>query len=217
MKQAIRIQDEQVAILREMAPAQVDTPVLVRTSHSGFTIILHWSTVAAILVAVAAVLVRELIEDDAWRVPLMNIHRQAGLFVLVALALRLAVRFTLGLLDVAHDMPRMLRLAAAGAHAALYAMLLALPLLGWATTSAHGVGLKLFGLMRLPALVRQDSDLADVLDDWHVWSAWGLLALVAMHVVAACWHHYVRRDRVLAAMLPLVRPRRGLGARAPGR
>ncbi len=217
MKQAIRIQDEQVAILREMAPAQVDTPVLVRTSHSGFTIILHWSTVAAILVAVAAVLVRELIEDDAWRVPLMNIHRQAGLFVLVALALRLIVRFTLGLLDVSHDMPRMLRLAAGAAHASLYAMLLALPLLGWATTSAHGVGLKLFGLMRLPALVRQDSDLADVLDDWHVWTAWGLLALVTMHVVAACWHHYVRRDRVLAAMLPLVRPRRAVGTRAPGR
>jgi cytochrome b561 len=55
--------------------------------------------------------------------------------------------------------------------------------------------------------VADDPDLADVLTDWHAWAAWGLLALLAAHIAAALWHHWVRRDGVLAAMLPLLRQR----------
>jgi cytochrome b561 len=178
-----------------------------RGRHRGATIVLHWSSVLAILVAAASGLAREVVEDDGWRVTLLGVHRQAGLFVLVALGLRLAVRFGAGMADFSRGLPRLVRLAAHGAHATLYATLLALPLLGWATTSAHGVGLRLFGLVALPSIARKDADLADALSDWHVWAAWGLLALVALHVAAACWHHFVRRDRVLSAMLPIVAPR----------
>ena len=199
-----------IHIPRLVLPRRLSTPRLdmaARTRHSAVTILLHWSSVLAILLATGAILTREAVEDDAWRNALLDVHRQAGLFVLVALGLRLAVRFAAGMADFTHELPPLLRLAAAAAHAALYAMLLALPLLGWATTSAHGVTLRLFGLVALPAIARKDSDLADTLGDWHLWAAWGLLALVAMHVAAACWHHFGRRDRVLSAMLPLARPR----------
>jgi len=97
--------------------------------------------------------------------------------------------------------------AALGAHLALYALLLTLPLLGLATSQAHAVHVRLFGLLQLPMLVPADADLADTLSDWHVWLAWALLVLVALHVAAALWHHAVRRDGVLHAMLPAVRRR----------
>ena len=204
MKQAIHI--PRIAFPRKASAPRLEAAP--RTRHSAATIALHWSTVLAIVLAATVILVREAVEDDAWRNALLAIHRQAGLFVLAALGLRLAVRLTAGMADFTHDLPRLLRLAAAGAHAALYAMLLALPLLGWATTSAHGVTLRLFGLVTLPAIARKDSDLADTLGDWHLWAAWGLLALVVTHLAAACWHHFSRRDRVLSAMLPVIRPRK---------
>jgi cytochrome b561 len=47
-----------------------------------------------------------------------------------------------------------------------------------------------------------DSELAGVLSDYHVLLAWILLIFVGMHAAAALWHHFVRRDAVLAAMLP---------------
>jgi cytochrome b561 len=72
---------------------------------------------------------------------------------------------------------------------------------------------KLFGLLPLPLLVRPDADLADRLGDLHAATAWVLLALVAVHIGAALWHHAVRRDGVLAAMLPLVRRRAAAGIR----
>ena len=79
---------------------------------------------------------------------------------------------------------------------------MALPVVGWVLTSAHGISLNLFGVVHLPQLVAADSELADTLSDYHVWLSWVLLALVVMHVGAALWHHFVRRDAVLKAMLP---------------
>jgi cytochrome b561 len=178
-----------------------------RTRHSAWTIALHWLSVLAIVVAATAALSRELTEDQPARTLLMTLHRQAGLVVIVALGLRLLARLSFGMKDFSVGLPLIMKLAAKSAHVALYATLLALPLLGWAVSNAHGVGLSLFGALPLPNLVQEDSDLADTLTDWHVWVAWALLGLVAMHIAAALWHHLARRDGVLSAMLPMVKSR----------
>ena len=190
----------------DSAPALVDL-TSARERHSTWTVALHWSSVVAIVVSVACGLAREVVENDQYRVTLLDIHRQAGLFVLLALALRLTVRFTAGMANHAGDLPPAVRLLALLSHLALYVALLLLPLLGMAVSNAHAVEVKLFGLFGLPSLVEADPDLADILTDFHVWGAWLLLVLVTMHVSAACWHHWVRRDAVLAAMLPFCKRR----------
>ena len=179
-----------------------------RHRHSTWTIALHWASVAAIAVAAVAALWRNAVEADALRGVLLEVHRQAGLFVLLALAVRLAVRWRHPLANHAGAMSRLLHLAAQGAHLALYAALLLLPLVGWAVSNAHAVTVKLFGILPLPMLVADDPDLADKLTDWHSWGAWALLALVTAHIGAAIWHHAIRRDNVLLAMLPLARRRK---------
>jgi cytochrome b561 len=173
--------------------------------HSWWTIALHWGSVVAIVVSVAAALWWDFIEDQALRVVLMNVHRQVGLVVLVAWVLRLMVRFRVGMADHSGESAAWMRWAAQAAHLALYALLLAMVLLGLALSNAHNVQITLFGMFPLPMLVGEDSDLAEALTDYHVWGAWALLALVAAHVAAACWHHWVRRDGVLVAMLPLAK------------
>lgn len=169
---------------------------------------LHWCSALAIVAALGLIWVRLVIdEDNPIRAPLLGMHRQLGLLVLLLWAARLAVRW-----HQRHHLPReplpaLLRLGAGLAHLALYALLLAIPLLGWSMTGARGQALALFNRLALPALAGADPDLADTLQDWHQWAAWTLLAMVALHVLAALWHHWVRRDGVLAAMLPLVRRR----------
>jgi cytochrome b561 len=175
--------------------------------HSPATIALHWGSALALVLCAAAGIARDWTDNDAWRVLLLDVHRQLGLLVLLALGLRLAVRWRVGMADHATGLSRPMKLAAHLAHLGLYALLLALPLLGLATSQAHAVKVRLLGLWQLPTLVAADPDLADTLSDWHLWAAWLLLALVVMHVLAAWWHHAHRRDGVLAAMLPLVKPR----------
>jgi cytochrome b561 len=176
--------------------------------HSTWTIALHWLSVLAIVVSVGAALWWDLTEDKALRIVLMGVHRQLGLLVLVALALRVMVRFGVGLADHSAGSPLWMRWAGHLAHFALYVLLLAMTLLGLALSNAHNVQVELFGLVKLPMLVGEDPDLADVLTEYHVWGAWALLALVLLHVAAACWHHWVRRDDVLVSMLPALKRRR---------
>lgn len=170
--------------------------------HPALTIAIHWITALAIAVAVAVMFVRDATEDRAWRQFLMEAHRQLGLIVLIGAALRIAVRLFRGLADHAAGMSPILQRFALAAHFLMYGVLITLPLLGWAIVSAHGVKLTFLGTIPLPQLLSSDSELADTLSDYHIWLAWGLLVLVAMHVAAALWHHFVRRDAVLLAMLP---------------
>ena len=172
------------------------------SGHPALTIAIHWVTVVAIVVAVAVMFVRDAIEDRALRQVLLEMHRQLGLLVLIGVGVRIALRLHKGLADHASDMASFLRWAAKAAHWLMYGVLVALPLLGWAVTNAHGVALTFLGSVPLPKLLSADSELADTLTDYHVWAAWGLLTLVVAHVGAAVWHHFVRRDGVLRAMLP---------------
>jgi cytochrome b561 len=174
--------------------------------HATATIVLHWGTVAALVIMVAAIYLRDFTEDKAIRQLLLDVHRQFGLLVMIGVPLRILARYWLGFADQTSTMARLLRWAAAGTHVVLYASLIALPVLGWAATSAKGIHLALVGVVPLPSLATPDPDVADALLDYHQWFGWALFGLVAMHALAALWHHFVRRDGVLAAMLPHQRP-----------
>jgi cytochrome b561 len=121
--------------------------------------------------------------------------------VLVLFILRVYLRIRLGRLPPQYSASALIRAAAATTHLILYALLLMLPLLGWALSNAAGKSVGLFGVP-LPALVGADEDLADELQTWHVDTAWVLLAIVSLHIAAALWHHFVMRDGVLRTMLP---------------
>ena len=170
--------------------------------HSPWIIALHWSSVIAILIATSTFFLREIVETSSIRNVLLDLHRQSGLFVMVALALRISIRIKVGMTDHAEDMHWMMRFTAKSAHGVLYLILAALPVLGWAATNAHAVPVKLFGIIPLPNIAPADSDLADTLTDYHLWAAWALLAVVISHIGAALWHHFHRKDKVLKAMLP---------------
>ena len=170
--------------------------------HPLVTRVLHWATAVILVVSVSAILYRETTEQKTLRQVLMELHRQLGLLVLLLLVARVAVRSVKGLVNHALGPSTARRRAATVAHWSMYGVIAGLVLLGWALCNAHAIHLRLFGVIPLPDLVAADSDLADTLSDYHIWAAWVLLSLVVPHVLAALWHHYIRHDGVLTAMLP---------------
>jgi cytochrome b561 len=169
--------------------------------HPRRIVVLHWLTVLCVCMAAGLILIRDEVAGRAVRQWLLEGHRHFGLFVLTLFLIRVVVRIRAGQLASERGTHILLRAAAALTHIALYAVLLALPLLGWALSNAQDKPVHFFGLT-LPALVSADEDLADSLQSWHVDAAWLLLALVVLHVSAALWHHFVLRDGVLRRMLP---------------
>lgn len=164
-------------------------------------VVLHWLTVLCVALAATCILVRDQIYGRKLERWLLEGHRHFGLLVLILFVMRVVLRIRVGKLPSTHHGSVLVRWLAGLTHLALYALLLALPLLGWTLSDAEGRSVHFFGAT-LPALVGENEDLADRLTTWHVDAAWLLLGLVSLHVIAALWHHFVLRDGVLKAMLP---------------
>jgi cytochrome b561 len=90
-------------------------------------------------------------------------------------------------------------------HLMLYLLVLAMTLLGWAAASARGWAVKIFGVLTLPPLAEKGARWGYLAGDIHNKLIYVLLGFVALHVTAALYHYFVRRDGVLQRMLPVVR------------
>jgi cytochrome b561 len=99
-------------------------------------------------------------------------------------------------------MPAWQRVAHHGTHVLMYVLFFAVPLLGWAASSAKGYPIVWFGVLPLPDWVAVDQELGQVLQDLHSLAAWALMALVVLHVGAALKHHLVDRDGLIHRMRP---------------
>lgn len=95
------------------------------------------------------------------------------------------------------------RWGAGATHGLLYLLLIVLPITGWAASSVHGWHLTPFGLFDLPALLPKGTKLGFKAGDMHAdLLSWVLLAIIGLHVLAALYHRFVKRDGVLQRMLP---------------
>jgi cytochrome b561 len=88
-------------------------------------------------------------------------------------------------------------------HWTLYALVLAMTLLGWAAANARGWNVKLFGLITLPALAPNGSAWGHEAGDIHNIVVYVLLGFIVLHVAGALYHYLVRRDQIMQRMLPV--------------
>jgi cytochrome b561 len=76
-------------------------------------------------------------------------------------------------------------------------------LLGWINASYRGMPISFFGLVEMPQLVATHAAAWRWTGDIHILVAeYAILPLVGLHVAAALYHYFIRRDRVLQRMLP---------------
>lgn len=167
---------------------------------------LHWAT---LLLIAAAYVLGTVLEDMALsplKLKLYAWHKWVGLLVLALLLPRLLLRF-FDRLDHAQGLSPWELRASAGAHGLLYLLMLAVPLSGWLQSSAAGFPVVWFGVLPLPDLIAKDKALAESLKELHELGVNLLVMLVALHAAAALYHHYLRRDGILARMAPWARRR----------
>lgn len=136
------------------------------------------------------------------RLRLFNWHKWTGITVLALSALRLAWRLGHPAPPDA-PMPRWQRRVAHALHAALYVLFFAVPLAGWAYSSAAGFPVVWLGVLPLPDWVPVDRELAETLKATHNVLGKLLALLVLGHVAAALKHHYIDGDGLLRRMRPL--------------
>lgn len=160
---------------------------------------LHW--IAAILIVLAWALME--MEDlfpkgSEGRRMLKLLHYDTGLLALVLLAPRLPWRWLHPVveLDAALWMKRFATLT----KAALYTLMLLVPLSGLATLQAKGESVAFLGFV-LPDLFSGLAPYRKAVKEVHEVLSNALLLLAAAHAAAALWHHFVFRDATLRRMV----------------
>ncbi len=172
--------------------------------YSGIAIALHWLLAFMLITGFCVGFYMSGLSFSPLRLRLYNWHKWAGIAILMLSALRLVWRLWNRPpplpAALVRAMPVWQRVAHHGTHAALYLLFFAVPLLGWAYSSAAGFPVVFLGMLPLPDFVPASKALADALKPWHRYSAYTLAAFAVLHVAAALKHHWVDRDSLLGRM-----------------
>jgi len=132
---------------------------------------------------------------------LLQLHKPLGITILLLVIVRLVVRFSTRQPPLPADLPGWQVLAAKASHVLLYALMLVLPLLGWGMISAAGDPVMLGHWLQLPSIVPTHAQTFALLRKAHGYLAYLLFLTVLVHLAAALFHAWVRRDEVLDSML----------------
>lgn len=159
--------------------------------------ILHWVRALLILGLIAAGWTMTML-DDALTAKfnfLYPWHKSFGVLVFLIVLAQLAIR-AMSRLPGPAPLPAQERLLSQAVHVAMYALLLVVPLMGYAMSSSYteSDGVLFFGI-DLPELLPKDDDRFRLFQFLHKTLAYSLLALVTLHVAGALKHRYFDKDR----------------------
>ncbi|MEQ1770593.1 MAG: cytochrome b/b6 domain-containing protein [Devosia sp.] len=160
--------------------------------YGSVAILIHWSSAAAVILAFGAgFAVANVSEQPA----LLLVHIALGTIVLVLTLLRIVWWWAADKHpSPPADQPRWQQMTANGVHLALYVILILMASSGITTLILSGA---------MPALLSGGPvpDFAGIIPRLaHGIMSKVLLALFALHVGAALYHQFVRRDHLLARM-----------------
>ncbi|HVO04907.1 MAG TPA: cytochrome b/b6 domain-containing protein, partial [Candidatus Cybelea sp.] len=154
-----------------------------RTSFTILQRLLHWLMAIAII-AMLFVGVAMVATVRPQYVPLLATHKTLGIAILLLAVIRILVRLTSGTPPLPADLPPPMRFGAKLSHDALYALMIAMPLIGWAMLSAGGYPIVLLWGIHLPAILAPSASLHALLWTAHQYLAFAFFALILLHIAA---------------------------------
>jgi len=166
------------------------------------TRLMHWLTAGLMLLVFVLAFSIDIAASRDTHTAILQLHRSVGLSIWVLTMARFVWRCFAKYPNWPSDMSQRMRVVAMASEYALYALLLTQPILGLLQTNAHGDHVNLFLISQLPALIEKNRPLAQPLLTAHKAVGFSLLGLITLHVSAALFHHFWRRDDTLTAMLP---------------
>lgn len=170
--------------------------------YGALAIGLHWLMLLLFVAVYACIELRELFPKGSDPREAMKMwHFMLGLTVFVLVWLRLTLHLTSLVPRIEPKLPKWQKLSANLMHAALYLLMIGMPIAGWIILSAEAKPVPFFGL-QLPALVDKSKAVAEFTKEIHEIGGTVGYFLIGFHAAASLFHHYVLRDNTLWRMLP---------------
>jgi len=173
-----------------------------QTSHYGLiSILIHWLTVIVVVgLAILGLWMVDLDYYSEWYKTGPEIHRSVGVLFAVLLLFRMLWRYWSPPPVSPESHLPWERKSARFVHWALLLLMWAVIVAGYLISTADNRGIDVFGWFVVPASLTSIPEQEDLAGDIHFYLAMTLLALAALHGLAALKHHFIDRDRTLVRM-----------------
>lgn len=162
----------------------------------------HWGMAFLMIMMFAAGLIMTEMQTSPMKIWIYGLHKSTGILILLLVCGRLYWRW----MEVRPRMPEGMtstqKNLAEWVHKALYALMFAIPLSGWAMSNAAGYLISFYGVVTLPAIVANSHEMKVFYAETHEILAYAAIWLVLLHGAAAFWHQFIRKDGLLMRMLP---------------
>lgn len=179
--------------------------------YTRTAIVLHWVIAAMVLSNVTLAWIFKIWPDYSWTQSVTNAHKTIGITVLGLALMRLLWRIAHRPPPLSPAIPRWQTVAARAGHAALYFMILAMPISGWIYDSAWeyaaDVPIDVFGLFEMPRIAwvanmapEPKMALDELAHVVHEWLSYLLYFLLAAHLAGAFKHQWFDRVPTLERM-----------------
>lgn len=164
---------------------------------------MHWCVFAFVFAAYLFINLFELFpRGSEARANILASHYMAGLAVLLLMLPRFWLRSRNVIPPIVPPLDSWINLLGKATHFALYAFLLLQPVLGVITLQVGGKPVSLFGFTLFPVFVSApDRDLSHQLEKIHGTIGTIFYWVIGLHILAALWHHFIKRDNTLRRMI----------------
>jgi cytochrome b561 len=170
--------------------------------YSGPSRFVHWAIAGLILLILIPIgLIMVNLPDGGAKNTLYELHKSFGMTIFALAVIRVAIRAVEGFPPLPSSVPAWQQAAARGTHLALFGLILLVPALGFAGTSMCCSPVNYFWLFPIPIELSGGMERAKVVLGWHKAAVFLMAGLLAVHVAAALWHGFVRRDGVWDRMV----------------
>lgn len=181
---------------------------MLKDSSAGYGLIsiaIHWISALLILFLFGlGIYMTGLGYYDDWYHKGPALHISLGLIVLLLMLVRIIWRILNPTPSALGDQ-RMQLVAAKLVKLGLYLAIFAVLISGYLITTAEGKPASLFDWIYFPSFTTLSANQVDLAGEIHEYLAWGIIALVVLHVAGALLHHFVMRDRTLVRILKPVK------------
>ena len=179
--------------------------------YTRIAIVFHWVIAVFVVANIALAWTFKIWDDRPWTQSVTNTHKTIGITVLGLALMRLLWRIAHRPPPLSPAIPRWQAVAARTGHAALYFLIIAMPLSGWIYDSAWeyaaDVPIDFFGLFEMPRIAwvadmpaGPKKEVDELFHHVHEWLSYLLYVLLAAHLAGALKHQYFDRIPTLQRM-----------------
>lgn len=169
--------------------------------YGSLTRFFHWISFFLVFLSLLFISLHEYVDSSALSKKMLSYHKIIGILILGLTLIRVVWKI-LGKDRIDHGLSKIDLFVSKSVHFIIYLGLFFLPLLGWMESSAREKEINIIGFV-LPAIIGADDDLADFLQEKHVFFGFIFVGLITAHIAAAIFHGFILKNKVLYSMIQI--------------